>query len=159
MINPKAMEDIKNCVNIKKKDGYRFKRYGEKPIAVIIGETHHETSEQLELQKIIIKSLNPGYVISERSASEIKSQLLYKNLKTNEKACLVGLISSSEEIQANIITSCSEVCTRPIVAIIGHHHASEMSKIHEFLEQRTIDYICIWNEDIIRKKKLENKKL
>ena len=159
VINPIAMENIKNLVKVKKEDGYRFKRYGEYPIAVIIGETHHETPDQLELQKIIIKTLNPGYIISERSASDLKSQTLQKNRNITGKACFVGLISSSEKTQADIITSCSEVCTRPIVAIIGHYHASEMSKIHEFLELWNVDYICIWNEEEAKKVREKHEKV
>ncbi|MBE0522540.1 MAG: hypothetical protein IBX39_09795 [Candidatus Methanoperedenaceae archaeon] len=150
-INPKLVDEIENLVVSMKKDGYMFKRYGDNPIAAIVGETHFETGEQLELQNTIIRMLKPGCVITERFGEQVKSQIMQIDRTIAEKAHFVDFIGSSEEKQGNIILeNGSHEYTGSIIGLIGHLHAGTESKIHKILEEK-IGYICVWNQEEVKK--------
>lgn len=154
MIDPKIVKDIKNLLKSKEDDGWRCRSYGKDPIAVLMGESHNTTDDELELQNTIIGWVEPGYILTERLASHVKSQIssVYNNVAEN--ACFLGNIGCDEETQGNIVEDCSEVSSRPIVAILGAWHVRKDSRIHETLNEH-ISYICIWNEGDIEKKRRE----
>ncbi len=135
MIDPETVQNIRNLVISKEDKGWRCKSFGEEknPLAILVGEKHHDMTEDIELQNTIIGLIKPGYIVSERSALFIKGQISTMNTNISEKACFFGLIGCDEEKQGKIIIECSEVCTRPIVAILGAQHVREESKIHETL--------------------------
>ncbi|VVB89413.1 Uncharacterised protein [uncultured archaeon] len=142
---------------------------GEKHHKVKIDEKIYDMTEDRELQNTIIGWIEPGYVVSERSAQDIKQQISKTNTNISENSCFFGFIGCDEEKQGKIIIECSKVCTRPIAAILGGSHVREESKIHETLNEERIavfqggiesiqnfGYICIWNErdvEMFREKK------
>jgi hypothetical protein len=175
MIDTESVENIKNLVKSKESDGWRCKSYGEEKntLAVLMGESHNKTDAEIEIQNTIVGWIKPGYIVSERCALFVKQQISVMNTNISENACFFGSIGSDEEKQGNIIIDCSEVCTRPIAAILGDWHVKEDSKIHETLDyprnpvyQDSIEsiqkfgYICIWNERNVEKlrEKKENER-
>lgn len=157
MIDPKILRDIKNLLKSKEEDGWRCRLYGKDPIAVLMGESHNTTDDELELQNTIIGWVEPGYILSERIALHVKSQISSVCNNIAENACFFGNIGCDEEKQGNIVADCSEVGSRPVVAILGAWHVNEYSSIHETLNKH-ISYICVWNERDIEKKRKEKKK-
>jgi hypothetical protein len=158
MIDPKVVKDIKNLLKSKEDNGWRCRSYGKYPIVVLIGESHNITNDELELQNTLIGWVEPGYILSERLASHVKSQIssVYNNIAEN--ACFFGNIECDEEKQGNIVENCSEVSSKPIVAILGAWHVRKDSRIHENFHENLNEhnsYICIWNERDIEKKRRE----
>ncbi len=172
MIGSETVVNIKNLVTSKEDSGWRCKSYGEEknPLAVLMGESHNKTDEEVEIQNTVIGWIKPGYIVSERSALFVKGQISAANTNISENACFFGLIGCDEEKQGNIIIECSEVCTRPIAAILGSWHLREDSKIHETLNERItvfqdgivsfqkFGYICIWNEKDVERVREEKEK-
>lgn len=62
-----------------------------------------------------------------------------------------------ERKMGEVIINYSKISSEPLIAFIGHWHARSDSKIHEKLNGN-IDYICIWDEEVVKKQRKEKEK-
>lgn len=164
MIVKRIIEDINKYVErINKKnnnDNWQI-RYEDKPVVVIIGEDHRFAdiidSEEWKLQCFIITRIKPEYIISERDVDRTKQQIKHIKQQMNkiediDDVCLCGRIGSDEERQGEQIEDYLSISERPVIAFIGHAHAGADSKIHEYIKNNNIHYICIWNKKEVKNK-------
>lgn len=179
MIELEVIEDLINIVNNNKKTGCRINLGIGNPSVVILGEKHgdpierqHQENliEKLRPEYVLVEDItNDDFTmweekygckaelcdLSHQEKETTKHNLGFRDfgfidsVSTEDELLKSQFYNARENKMGEIIINYSKESSKPIIVIIGHYHASEKSKIHEFLEQGKIDYICIWNETAI----------
>lgn len=165
---------IKTLINNEEKKAYQSKPYGDEHTVVILGEKHGDSIEEC-CQEKLIKELGPKYLLVENITNDgfkmwrkkydckvvlcdlvphekenKRRELGFKDFGFNESVSakyesLKPQLNDAREIKMGEVIIDYSRESQTIIAIIGHTHSMEKSKIHSTLKEK-VGYITIWQD-------------